>query len=445
MDKRLLIVGFSLLKQYKNPKYKDILNKFDNTSFTIPSRHMWIWTTFPIKVFYTKLIVMFRSLGFENNWVSNNNISKYSHYKNVNILFPKLPISLKNITNSNRLSRKFVEQLLKNDSFEFEINGVECSAYLLDSLQRFVPTFKIYNPKTLSSFISLWLYIFNILRYLDWLDSYANKKSIDAVIVNHNVYMESGFISFYLKERYGCNIIFFSTKTKEPVKIESRQKWFKKTLELKLSKSLSKHTKHSDVKKDIWKLDDALFDLGDCSNKIFNKNKVVIIMHCFSDANSMHFENGVIFSSYFQWIRKTISIAKRNKSIEYIFRAHPNSYEFYKNDIKILNLLFKNLNETNIRFEKPGNYTNYFENNSMPLFITAKGNFSQELAIAGIKCITLDESSAPNDCCIIIKNLNEYINWLSGNGDYNDLRLTKEKRYNAILNKEIYSALNKLI
>lgn len=444
MKKRVLIIGFSLLKQYKSPLYKNILSKFDNAFFTIPSKYFWKRTSLPLTIFYTKILLAFRSLGEEGNWISYNNLKTYNHYDDVNILLPKLSMSLKKISDSFKLSRHFINQL-KNDSFEFKINKVECSAYLLDSLQRFVPIFKIYNPNSLSSFFSLWLYIYNILRYLNWLDSFVKKTDIDTVIVNHNVYMESGFISFYLKERYGCNIIFFSEKTKKPVKIESRQKWFKKTLELKLSESLSKNKKHSNLKKDIWKLDDALFNLDDCSNKIFNKNKVVIIMHCFSDANSMHFENGVIFSSYFQWIRKTISIAKKNKSIEYIFRAHPNSYEVYKNDIKILNLLFKNLNETNIRFEKPGNYTNYFENNSMPLFITAKGNFSQELAIAGIKCITLDESSAPNNCCIIIKNLNEYINWLSGNGDYNELRLTKEKRYNAITNKESYSALNKLI
>ena len=41
---------------------------------------------------------------------------------------------------------------------------------------------------------------------------------------------------------------------------------------------------------------------------------------------------------------------------------------------------------------------NSFSNDKMPIFVTAKSNFSQELAIAGIKCITLDDSSAPNDC-----------------------------------------------
>lgn len=443
MKKSALIIGFSLLKQYKSPLYKDILLKFDNAFFTIPSKSFWRRTSFPLKIFYTKINLAFKSLGGEDNWISYKNLKTYSHFDNVNIALPKLSMSLKKISDSFKLSIHFINQL-KNDSFEFRINEVECSAYLLDSLQRFVSAFKIYNPNSLSSFLSIWSYIYNILIYLDWLDSFVKKTQIDTVVINHNVYMESGFLSFYLKERHGCNIIFFSLKTKNPVIINSKQKWFKNILEAKLSKSLSKNEKHKSLNQDIWKLNDALFDLDDCSNKKFTQNKVVIIMHCFSDANSLHFENGVIFNSYFQWIRKTLSIAKNNKNIDYVFRAHPNSFKVYNNDIKILNFLFKNLNENNIRYEKPGNYTDYFINNSMPLFVTAKGNFSQELAIAGIKCITLDESSAPNDCCVIIKDINDYVGWLSGHKNFDELRLTEEKRYVAALNKEIYSDLNKL-
>ena len=80
----------------------------------------------------------------------------------------------------------------------------------------------------------------------------------------------------------------------------------------------------------------------------------------------------------------------------------------------------------------------------MPIFVTAKSNFSQELAIAGIKCITLDDSSAPNDCCKKINSYEEYVQWLSGRGDVNQLRLSKKQSFSARINKQIYAELNNL-
>ena len=203
--------------------------------------------------------------------------------------------------------------------------------------------------------------------------------------------MESGFISYYLNKKFKTNIIHFSVKNKYPVFVEPRVKWFKKILDKKLFESLSTNEMIKNEKKNLHHQTHALFDIEDCSLKPFDNKTIVIIMHCFADANSMHIENGVIFSSHFQWIRSTLSIAKKNKDIKYIFRAHPASFDHYKSDLKVLDYLFENINEKNIKLEKPGNYSQFFSNDKMPIFVTAKSNFSQELAIAGIKCITLDD------------------------------------------------------
>ena len=77
--------------------------------------------------------------------------------------------------------------------------------------------------------------------------------------------------------------------------------------------------------------------------------------------------------------------------------------------------------------------------------MTAKGNFSQELAIAGIKCITLDDSSAPNNCCKKITSKKEYIKWLTGKGNFKELKLSERQRFTARLNKQIYADLNNLV
>ena len=83
--------------------------------------------------------------------------------------------------------------------------------------------------------------------------------------------------------------------------------------------------------------------------------------------------------------------------------------------------------------------------NKVPIFITAKSNFSQELAIAGMKCLTLDDTSAPNDCCKKIISKTEYLKWISGKGEVEELRLSEKQRYAARLNKQIYAELNNLL
>jgi len=315
---------------------------------------------------------------------------------------------------------------------------------LIDSLQRFIPNFRIYKMFSPLVFLTVWLYIYNIINYLNWLENFVKINKIDSVLINHQFYMESGFISCYLNEKFKSDIIHFSVKNKFPVLVKPRVKWFKKILDEKLSKSLVKNKGLTNIKKNLYQETNALVDIEDCSKKNIDKNTIVIVMHAFADANSLHRANGVIFSSYFQWIRSTLSIAKKNKNIKYIFRSHPASFEHYRTDLKVFDYLFKN-NEKNIKFEKPSNYSKLISKYKVPIFVTAKGNFSQELAIAGIKSITIDDSSAPNDCCKKINCKKEYVKWLSGKGDVNQLRLSKKKILKAKLNKKIFAKLNSLV
>lgn len=447
MTKNILIIGFSLTKQYSHKSYNNFLKQFSDVYFTSPYKYYFRTNFFSNLQFLKKTILNILKNKFNHDirWVKFNYLKKYDYFSKLTLLNPELKHSYKNLKKAFLLTKNLSKSIDK-DFFKFEINGVDCAGYMIDSLLRFFPNFKIFKIKSPFSFASAWLYIYDIITYLEWLENFVKKNKIKSVLINHTVYMESGFISNFLKKKFNIKIFYLSVKNKYPVLISSKETWYRNILKKKLLKIRSSNKKLKfKNKKELWQTKHALAEIEDCSKKTFDKKTIVIVMHCFTDGNGMYSENGVIFNSYFQWIRFTLSIAKKNKDIKYIFRSHPDSFRIYKSDRKILNYLFNGIKEKNIKLETIGNYSQLISKNKVPLFISAKGNFSQEIAIAGIKSITLDNSAAPDECCKKITNKKEYIKWVSGKGDYNELRLSKRLRLLAKINKEIYSETNKYI
>lgn len=447
--KTILIIGFSLTTHYNRKNYRDLLSNYEKIYFTLPNKYFWKgFSLISLKSIYARLITFFGFYKNNNNnspeWISFKFLKKKFSFAKINLLQPKLKHEFRSLKESFILCKN-ISSLINKDRFIITIKGIDCAGYIIDSFQRYSPNFRIYKMRSPLVFVGTWLYVYNIITYLNWLEKFAKKNQIDSVLINHQFYMESGFISCFLNKKFKSRIIHFSVKNKYPIFVEPRVKWFKKTLDMKLSESLLSKKKKLDTKKDVYQQKHALFDIEDCSKKTFDTSTIVIIMHCFADANSLHSENKVIFSSYFQWIRLTLLIAKKNKHIKYIFRSHPASFHHYKSDIKVLNHLFSNINEKNIQYEGPNNYSKVLSKDKVPLFVTAKGNFSQELAIAGVKCITLDDSSAPNNCCKKITSKKEYIKWLTGKGNFKELKLSERKRFTARLNKQIYADLNNLV
>ena len=457
--KTVLIIGFSINKHYNRRGYNNLLNNYDKIYFTLPNEHFWKgfflihpgrWKGFFLeqsRKIYKKIKTIFGFYKISNNdseWINFKFLKKNPSFLRAKYLYPKLKYEFQSLKESFTICKN-ISLSLNKDSFIIPIKGIDSSGYLIDSFQRFVPNFQMHKMKSPLVFVRTLLYVYNIIIYLNWLEKFAERNKIDSVIINHQYYMESGFISCYLNKKFNSKIIHFSFKQKYPALVDPRVKWFKKTLDKKVSDLLLSKKEIVDVKKDIYYHEHSLFDFEDCSKKTFDTNTIVIIMHCFEDANSMHGENSVIFSSYFQWIRSTLSIAKNHKDIKYIFRTHPASFSYYPSDIKTLKYLFGNIKEKNIKYEVPGNYSQLISKDKIPLFVTAKSNFSQELAIAGVKCITLDDSSAPNNCCKKITSKKEYIKWLSGKGNFEELKLSERQRFVARLNKQIYADLNNLV
>jgi hypothetical protein len=444
--KTILIIGFSLTAHYNRKGYRDLLSNYDKIYFTLPNKYFWKgFSLINLPEIYIKLITFF---GFYKNnnssnveWINFKFLKKKNSFARLNLLQPNLKHEFQ-VLKESFIFCKNISSLINKDCFKIQIKGIDCAGYIIDSLQRYAPNFRVYKMRSPLVFVSTWLYVYNIITYLNWLEKFAKKNKIDSVLINHQFYMESGFISCYLNKKFESKIIHFSIKNKYPVFVEPRVKWFKKILDKKLSEALLTNKKIVGEKKNLYDQKHSLFDIEDCSKKNFDTKVIVIIMHAFADSNSMHIENGVIFSSHFQWISSTLSIAKKNKNIKYIFRSHPASFDHYKSDLNVLDYLFDSIEEKNIKLEKPGNYSQFFSADKIPIFITAKSNFSQELAIAGVRCLTLDDSTAPNDSCKRINSKEEYVKWLSGKGDVNQLRLSERQRFAARLNKQIYAELN---
>mgnify|MGYP000942980843 CR=1 FL=1 len=455
--KTILIIGFSLTTQYNRKGYSDLLSKYDKIFFINSVKYFWrgFFLIQPSRIkgflyklahrIYKKLKIFFGLIDRDNDadWINYKLLKKNPSFSKAELLRPTLKHKFDSIKSSYLLTKNILT-LLNKDCFVVPIKGVDSAGYMIDSLQRHVPHFKIHKTNSFRVFISVWLYIYNCLTFLNWLEKFAKRNKIDSVVINHPVYMESGFVSCYLNKKFNTEIIHFSYRNKYPVSMAPRVKWFKKILDKEVLELLNTKKDIVNFKQNIYVEENGLFNLEDCSKKIIDASTIVIMMHAFNDANSLHAENSVIFSSYFQWIRSTLSIAKKNKDIKYIFRAHPSSYTIYKSDLQILDYFFKNNNEKNIQFEEPNQYSQLILKDKVPIFVSAKGNFSQEIAIAGIKCITLDESSAPNDCCKKINSKKEYIEWLSGKGDVNQLRLSETQRFKAKLNKKIFAELNSI-
>ena len=439
---KALFIGFSLNKQYPKEIVNGFIKNYDEAKIIFP--YLYFWKFNPL-IFFEKIILFLRNFflkkGLSEYWIAPFNLKKINLNKKINILNLKYNYNLNNLFKAHRYTVKFFKLIKENKIFRFKIFDIECSSYLIDSVLRFIPGFKIYSPSFLN-FLSVWFYLYNIFTFLDSLNKYLKKNNINAVIINHQVYMESGFISCFLQNKCNSKIYHLNSRYKNIVEVEPRKKWFKKLLSDKLNKNYDNFYYNQE---DIWKQKYSIQQLGDLSKKDINPKKILIFMHSFTDANALHPDNQVIFNSYYQWIKETIKIAESNPTIMYFFRPHPASYQkyHYRSDLKIIRTLFHKKLPKNIVLKKvTDNELEFLQSNQLPVFITAKGNISQELAISGIKCITLDSTSAPDECCHVVKSMNEYISWLSGLSNVNCLKLSSKQRKLAKKSKFIYAMIN---
>ena len=179
MDKKInkiLIIGFSLNVQYDLKSYDKLLKKYDKVYYTETYKYLWKRNFLILfRDFYNNIRRIIK--GVDNKFlpVSLKYLKKKFYFSRVNLIYPKTKHKIENIKKAFNYTSD-ISSLISKDSFSFKINDVECSAYLMDSLQRFLPLFKIYNFKSPINFISTWIYIYNVITYLEWLDKFVKKK-----------------------------------------------------------------------------------------------------------------------------------------------------------------------------------------------------------------------------------------------------------------------------
>ena len=239
--KTILIIGFSLTTHYNRKNYRDLLSNYEKIYFTLPNKYFWKgFSLISLKSIYARLITFFGFYKNNNNspeWISFKFLKKKFSFAKINLLQPKLKHEFRSLKESFILCKN-ISSLINKDRFIVTIKGIDCAGYIIDSFQRYSPNFRIYKMRSPLVFVGTWLYVYNIITYLNWLEKFAKKNQIDSVLINHQFYMESGFISCFLNKKFKSRIIHFSVKNKYPIFVEPIVIWFKKTLDKKLSESL---------------------------------------------------------------------------------------------------------------------------------------------------------------------------------------------------------------
>lgn len=303
-------------------------------------------------------------------------------------------------------------KILRGDVSHLYSNGIDITGYCLDSLQRFFgKKFLIEEENSISNIIISFIYLLLLEIYTNWFFSKLKKKTIIRAIVNHNEYAESGLFAEYSQLLHGSKIYLCQSSFKDNVKFDNNR--------MDIMNYITNLENSNNIKDLPWATSDAITEQEGLASKKIDLSRVLVVMHCFGDANHIHTRFGYepLFKTYYHWIKKTLEIARSLKNQFFIFRTHPISNTFYINDKLVLLKLFKNLPK-NIKLEDTAiikNSLHHFKKN-IPIIVTYKGMINLEMGCSGIKVVELDvrKDDLPE---LIPNSLKEYREILEGKID----------------------------
>lgn len=343
-----------------------------------------------------------------------------------------LPISLiKSLINTTKLTK-----ILRGNRSLLYFKGIDMTEYCLESLQRyFGRKFLIANENNFQNIFLSFVYLVCLEIYLNWFFSNFKKKKIKEVIINHEVYAECALLAECSQKLNGSEIFFSQITYRKLLKFSN------------IRKSVYNYIPHVEKNKDFenvinWYGNNSIKLNKNLKNKKIDPSKVLIVMHAFSDAGVIHSETSPLFQSFYHWIKKTLEIAKSHKNQQFIFRIHPDTFEFFHNDRIIISKLFKNLSK-NIHVEDPRlvNPDHHFVE-KLPLIVTFKGSIILEMGCSGVNVVSLS-SIFPGQCSIVPSTLEEYENILSGKLNLSKMYLNEKQIENyEIQRNNIIDALN---
>lgn len=420
MSNKILIINFSDLRQYPEDLLKNI--GLEGKELEVLSIHRAIHKN-KLKESFKKILKKENITGsLEFKRLQRHLIScKLGEASIVDITPEQLRFFPGNMRELMAFYKK-VKLIVSGKTGPIDLFGVESSGYILDSLQRFVPKFRVDRGLCLSNRFLILLFVLKIETVTRWISERKDFKSLEAVIINHSVYFESGWIAQFLSQEYGIPIIHIKSMQRHVVQLNMRKKhrWFESSIG-------SAEVGYRASKKRLpWYDTHSISELGDLRNKDIDCHRVLVAMHAFSDANGMHWHPDILYQTYYHWVRETLGFAISNLAIQYTFRIHPNTFKYYKKDLLIIDSLFNSTHE-NVRLEDPRTSKGEHFEKSVPIVITCRGSIALELACSGIKTVCAYRPHCPDGGYILPRSKEEYFEYLEGKVEKSSHYLTDDE------------------
>ena len=410
--KNILICAFSNLDQYKPSHIRSIIGPDDHITIVSPYDDIYL-----IKYLKWLIVAFCRRIGIrldvDRSTLEWSTCITLRHHlirlgyckKNIRIskintltaflCLAKYPSFLKNAFN-----------LLDDRPAPLLIESVESSGYILDSLQRWSKLFRIDYANSLTNIVITFIYLCQTSSFARQFAQLCNTSNFSLLVLNHNVYFESGWLGCYISECLNLPVYHISSIQKLPSISVPRTFWYEPLL-----KSSSPNVLESSTSTP-WYETTAVANLPDLRHLQPDFSRVIVFLHAFSDANNMHYHPKMLFRTYYNWAYYTLRLASKMTDKNFIFRIHPATSKYYAKDISLIDKMFSNL-PAHIMLEEPSlDNSNHFES-SLPLVVTCRGSIALEMACSGVKTICAYRSNAPNSTYYLPSTRHEYTNLIA--------------------------------
>lgn len=338
----------------------------------------------PFYEFFYKMIGI-KKFIYLNQSLSNKEIS------NVDKIWGVLK-SKKNILNysyeSIRVGKFIGSKILRENEigkFDFDkIDNAQIKMYLYDSIA------KIENFKRIIKKIKINFLIFNERGY-------TPSGEIFEVALKNNIKCIQWFGS-PIDKYHSLKCYNWRMREHHPLKLKKNT--IRKLLKADLNKSISSqvitHLKDQYIRKKGFNRQNLqkntiIYNKTQFKKKLnlYNNKKIcAVFTHIFDDATFFYGKS--LFTSYEEWLKNVLLIAKKITNVNWIIKIHPAN--IFRDNIsleeKLINRVFKKLPQ-NIKIVKPNTDINTFSFfKSIDYALTVRGTVGCELACYGIPVIT---------------------------------------------------------
>lgn len=405
MKKHHLVIAFSTKLQYPPRQLSRLISKTDRVD--VVSGFDYCNSEWRVSTLMARLQGFLKGRAFfrQSGWISAKEMCEYlksafSVY--VEVLSPNLTHRSIGYAASFRFflgDMCWLRDLLSGNKSPLFFKDNEVSAYVTDSLMRYQSGFNIHHGATVMNIMIGMAYVARARAYHAWFVGLINRKKYNHIIINHNVYCESGLLGMVCDEK-GMQVIHVQSQQRNPLLLSNYRKHWRWSLLNGEAQALTHdYDSGSFVNKKLPHFEQAAIIYSDGARVLKVDSSIkLIVMHAFTDANNIHFQSkSADFPTYYEWICYTLRIAELDSASQYVFRMHPSTKKYYKKDPKIVRHLFEKTPK-NVILEDPDECDARELHPISPLVVTFKGSIALESALLGMRAITLGQAVCPRQC-----------------------------------------------